>query len=509
MDTQSSRTLRSYQVYELIGSGGQGTVYKAHQASVQRDVAIKIILPQHASKPDFIRRFENEAQLIARLEHPHIVPLYDYWRDPDGAYLVMRWLPSNLCASIKRGAWSLKAAAQLLDQVAAALSIAHREGIIHRDIKPSNILLDEDQNVYVADFGIALDLNLRIPNGGDEFVGSAEYASPEALRSQASTTRTDLYSLGYVMYEVLTGDKPFPDASTSSDYIRKHLSSPLPMMSIQQSGIPAALDEVLQTATAKDPAQRYASVERFAAAFRAAIPHALPRISDQPLIDPLTERELDVLYQMMEGLGNAEIAEKLFLSPATVKWYVKQIYSKLDTHNRQQTIDRADSLSLLDRRTVFTAPPADTALVEAPTVHAPVAAVPDPVNPYKGLRPYRESDAADFFGRAALTELLLSRLSGQSDSERLLVVVGPSGSGKSSVVRAGSIPALRRGALRSSPYPFITDMQPGTHPFEELEAALLRVAITPQPDLLNHLLEDRRGWYARSNEFCRATRTPN
>ncbi len=493
MATLSNRTVRGYRLREKIGSGGQGIVYKAYQPTVERDVAIKIIQPQYANQPTFIRRFEVEAQLIARLEHPHIVPLYDYWRDPEGAYLVMRWLPNNLNTALNRGPWKLEAAARLLDQLAAALSVAHRDGVVHRDIKPANILLDEDENVYLADFGIAQDVYLRVPEDAVDVSGSPAYLTPEVLRRQEITARSDLYSLGYVMYEVLTGAKPFADVTTASDYIQKHLNEPMPMMSIQHSGIPAALDEVLQTATAKDPMQRYATVQRFAAAFRAAIPPTLPRIPAQPLADPLTERELDVLKHMVEGRDNAQIAEKLFLTVGTVRWYVKQIYSKLDAHSRHQAIDKARLLHLLERPLLQYVSIDVRNLPEVPTPRIAVDSVPELENPYKGLRAFQESDASDFFGRAALTEQLLSRLAEKSESVRLLIVVGPSGSGKSSLVRAGLMPALRRGALRNVPHPFVTDMLPGTHPFEELEAALLRVAVTAQSDLMERLREDRRG----------------
>src|SRR5215831_3567913 len=118
--------LKGYELHEQIGQGGFGAVYRAYQPAVAREVAIKLILPRYANTPDFIRRFEVEAQTIARLESPHIVPLYDYWRDPDGAYLVMRWLHSSLAESLKNGPWSPDAAARLLDQVAAALTVAHR-----------------------------------------------------------------------------------------------------------------------------------------------------------------------------------------------------------------------------------------------------------------------------------------------------------------------------------------------------------------------------------------------
>ena len=142
MDTITSRVLRGYELQDCIGTGGFGAVYRASQPVVGREVAIKVIRSDFANQPEFIRRFEVEAQLVARLEHPHIVPLYDYWRDPDGAYLVMRWLPGNLRAALMQGAWPVEATGRLLDQVCAALSIAHRNNVIHRDIKPDNFLLD-------------------------------------------------------------------------------------------------------------------------------------------------------------------------------------------------------------------------------------------------------------------------------------------------------------------------------------------------------------------------------
>src|SRR5215813_13748502 len=162
MNDLSGSTIKGYELHERIGAGGFGAVYRAFQSSVNREVAIKIILPHFANHPDFIRRFETEAQLIARLEHPFIVPLYDYWRDPDGAYLVMRWLRNgSLQAALRDCPFDLPSAARLLDQIAAALTTAHRNQVIHRDLKPANILLDEDGNAYLADFGIAKDLGTR------------------------------------------------------------------------------------------------------------------------------------------------------------------------------------------------------------------------------------------------------------------------------------------------------------------------------------------------------------
>ena len=190
-------------------------------------------------------------------------------------------------------------------------------------------------------------------------------------------------------------------------------------------------------------------------------------------------------------MSNAEIADRLFVTAGTVKWYFKQIYSKLDVHSRQQAIDKVERLGLLQRGGQRPAPP--SAGEPASTVSEAAVPAGDLENPYKGLRAFQEADAADYFGRAGMTERLLSRLSETGDSARFLVIVGPSGSGKSSLVRAGLMPALRSGALANSPTPFIADLYPGTHPLEELEAALLRVAVNPLPRLLDHLREDRRG----------------
>lgn len=155
----TGRAIRGYALAERIGMGGMGSVYRAVQPNVEREVAVKIILPAFANHPDFIRRFEAEAQLVARLEHPHIVPLYDYWREPGVAYLVMRLLRGgNIQNILKQGALPIEITAHLLEQICSALNAAHRIGVVHRDLKPANVLLDEDNNAYLADFGIAKNL---------------------------------------------------------------------------------------------------------------------------------------------------------------------------------------------------------------------------------------------------------------------------------------------------------------------------------------------------------------
>ncbi len=270
MDDLSGQEIRGYVLRERIGAGGFGAVYRATQSSVEREVAVKIILPQFANQPDFKRRFEGEARLIARLEHVHIVPLFDYWQEVDGsAYLVMRWLRGgSLRRLIREKPLELALTARIMEQIAQALSVAHQKGIIHRDLKPDNILLDEYENAYLSDFGIAKDnvSDSHLTMSGNT-PGTPAYAAPEQLTGQAVAPQTDIYSLGITLYEALAGHHPFPKAPI------QHLRDNLPPL--LRSDVPAGVNDVIAQATAKDPVERYASTMEFAAALR----HALVPVS--------------------------------------------------------------------------------------------------------------------------------------------------------------------------------------------------------------------------------------
>jgi WD40 repeat protein/serine/threonine protein kinase len=437
MDNLSGQVLRGYELQQLIGEGGFGAVYRALQSVVGREVAVKVILPEHANQPEFVRRFESEAQVVARLEHPHIVPLYDYWRDPGGAYLVMRWLRGgSLRTLMDRGALDIKDILRIVDQIASGLYIAHRNGVIHRDLKPDNILLDEDRNAYLADFGIAKTLVADQDKDKEKekkaleeegIVGSPAYIAPEQIMTEPVTPQTDIYSMGVMLYEMVAGKHAF-EGSPASTMIMKHLSEPLPAIHEVRQDLPEVLNQVIQKATAKTPSLRHPNVLALALDFRRALSSVSLESLPQEIKDASTDR-LDAA-----ALARLGITEEFMSSE----------FEGIE-----------------------------------------------PDNPYKGLRAFQEADADDFFGREALTERLLKRLDG--DNERFLAVIGPSGSGKSSVVKAGVLPSLRRGAISGSSDWFIVEMTPGSQPMQELADALLGVAVKPPENLLEELRADENG----------------
>ena len=450
MNELIGKVIRGYEVHEPIGFGGFGTVYRAYQPIVQREVAVKIIRPERASLPEFIHRFETEAQMVARLEHLHIVPLYDYWRDPDGAYLVMRYLRGgSLQRSLaQHGAWEMADIARLLDQITSALALAHSNGIIHRDLKPGNILLDKDGNTFLTDFGIAKDLHKSaevLPEEGH--LGSPAYISPEQVLREQLSPQTDIYSLGVILFELLTGQRPF-EAATETTVMRHHVIRVLPSVYEIRPELSKMLDIVVQRATAKHPEDRYADVRQLATDFR-SIAGFMGTISVPP-------------FKTGVAVPDRPVAPDVNTKTLIV-----------------ETIDLGEGT----RNIIPDAGTRDIETLNLPVVPAVTR------NPYKGLRSFDEADASDFFGRDALVIRLLVHLK----KERFLAVVGPSGSGKSSVVKAGLIPGVRRKAIVHSDEWFVAQMTPGTQPLQNLQDALLRVAVRVPEKMEDHLAEDVQG----------------
>jgi WD40 repeat protein/serine/threonine protein kinase len=478
--------IKGYELQERIAVGGFGTVYRARQPVIEREVAIKIILPELASQPEFIRRFDTEAQLVARLEHPHIIPLYDYWRNPDGAYLVMRYLRGgSLRNLLNKGALDPIVCARILDQLASALDLAHRHDVIHRDIKPANILLDEDGNAYLGDFGIAKDIGTfgsEITDSTD-VVGSLDYITPEQARADEVTKQTDVYSLGILLYEMLTGEHPYAGIM-SVQRVYKHMTEPVPEIDNVPTAMRDAINEVVQKATEKEPKDRYENVLELAFAFRNAL-----GMSDTQPIPPFaslfTAREREIIGYLVRGLESEQIAQNLSVTLSTVRWQLRQVYEKLGAANREEAIERAQELELVDAegRVVLSDTQTRTAIL----------ARPEPMNPYKGLHAFQSTDARDFFGREEQIEQLLHRMDEDHAWSRFLAVIGPSGSGKSSLVRAGVIPSLRAGALPNSKTWFFVEMLPDAAPIEQLLVALMQVAADDLLEIHAMLKENEDG----------------
>jgi WD40 repeat protein/serine/threonine protein kinase len=482
MENLTGSAIKGYELQERLGAGSFGAVYRAYQTSIRREVAVKIILPHYATQPEFIRRFEMEAQIVARLEHPHIIPLYDFWRDSEGACLVMRYVKGkDLRAALQDGPFDVQRTALLLDQVAAALSLAHRRHVVHRDLKPSNILLDEDGNTYVTDFGIAKDLSQPLFGTSlHEEIDTPEYFSPEEARHEPTTPQTDIYSLGVLLYEVLTSQHPFSDVS-AVERMYKHLNDPLPQIVNLSPSICTAVNGVIQKATAKNPNYRYVDVLALAVAFREAVGLRLNQTTEN-VVEILTPREQEVLQCLADGDTNAEIAQKLVLEISTVKWYVKQLFAKLHVTNRVQAGVRARSLNLITSQS-------NGSSAQPIEVSAHPLALK---NPYKGLLAFQTADQDDFFGREAFTDKLIKRLGEGTELTRFLSVIGPSGSGKSSLIKAGLFPQLLRGALPGSDRWFMAEMVPGEHPLRELAITLARLASVRADDLSEQLQRDER-----------------
>jgi serine/threonine protein kinase/DNA-binding SARP family transcriptional activator/WD40 repeat protein len=351
------RSIRGYELREEAGRGSIGVVYRAYQPSVGREVALKVIDPDVAATPDFVRRFAEEARVIASLEHPHIVPLHDFWREPYGAFLVMRWMDGGSLADRLGTSWEPETLAPTFDQVGSALGHAHSRGVVHRDVKPANVLFDAAGNAYLCDFGLAV-AGIEAGAAGAGLARTIEppYASPELTRGEGPTVASDIFGIGVLLAEAASG-RGFPEALTS---------------------LPDSLWETVSIATAANPADRFPDIAAFC-------------------------------LSLAEAVGGLP-------SPAP------------------RTVRR---------------------------------------NPYKGLEPFDETDTADFYGRDDVVDSLLGAVA----SRGLVAVVGASGSGKSSVVRAGLVPALRDGAIAGSEEWFLVTMVPGTDPFDEFHIGLRDAAV--------------------------------
>jgi serine/threonine protein kinase/tetratricopeptide (TPR) repeat protein len=255
------KRLGPYRITEEIGSGGMATVYRAYQPSMDRHVAIKVIRGHAFDDATLRDRFRREARLIARLEHPHLLPVYDFDGDHDPPYIVMRYLEGGTLRQVQaRGALPPEEILYTLGQIASALDYAHRQGVVHRDLKPSNVMIDKEGNAFVTDFGIArvADAPEQLTGTG-HLIGTPTYMAPEQARALPDVdSAADRYALGVMTFELLTGSVPFHHES-GLGLLMAHLNEDVPSARKRNAALPAAVDEVLRTAMAKDRAARYPS----------------------------------------------------------------------------------------------------------------------------------------------------------------------------------------------------------------------------------------------------------
>ncbi len=266
------KKLRAYEITEEIGSGGMATVFRAYQPSMDRHVAIKVIRSSILHDPSLRERFQREARLIARLEHPHLLPVYDFDGEHDPPYIVMRYLDGGTLKQVQQqGAVPRAEFLYILRQLAGALDYAHRQGIIHRDLKPSNVMIDKEGNAFLTDFGIARaagsDKDLT---GTGLMIGTPGYMAPEQARGDGALDKSaDLYSLGVIAFEALTGTAPYTHES-SFEVIMAHINSPVPRAS-ERADLPRAVDAVLSQALAKERESRFPTATDFVDALARAL----------------------------------------------------------------------------------------------------------------------------------------------------------------------------------------------------------------------------------------------
>ncbi|HET6643774.1 MAG TPA: protein kinase, partial [Gaiellaceae bacterium] len=421
-DPRVGTELASYRIESLLGFGGMSVVYLAEDLRLKRKVALKLLSVGLAEDESFRERFLRESELAASIDHPNIVPIYEAGATEDLLYIAMRYVEGrDLKERLDHGRLDPGDAIGIVTQVASALDSAHARGLVHRDVKPSNVLLDAgarpdgSDHVYLADFGITRRISEEGTADEGHLLGTLDYIAPEQITGKEVDGRADVYSLGCVLYECLVGRPPFRGVSDLA-VVFAHLDTDPPPPSAGRPELPGALDAVIARALSKEPEERYSSCRELA---RAALKVA---------VDEASRRVADVASRAAAGRSDLSEAEAELAGKVVDLQHVRE---------------QARALS---------APP------------TPTRSAAEGTCPFKGLASFEPVDADYFFGRERLVAELAARLVGAG----FLGIVGPSGSGKSSVLRAGLLPALAAGVLPGSEGWQRLLMRPGEQPLEEL-----------------------------------------
>ncbi|RME08365.1 MAG: hypothetical protein D6803_01415 [Anaerolineae bacterium] len=311
-----------YIVKREIGRGGMATVYQAYDPNFERDVAVKVLPRAFLHDTQFRARFEREAKTVAALEHPAIVPVYDFGEQDGQPFIVMRMMTGgDLGTRLREGPLSLDEAVRITRRLGEALAAAHRKDIIHRDLKPGNILFDQYGNAFLSDFGIA-----RLAHGshtltGDNIIGTPAYMSPEQIQGEKDLDgRSDLYSLGIIFYHMLTGSPPY-QATTPAKVMMMHILEPVPNLIDVRPELPPALEVWLERALAKEPEHRFANAEEMIAALDAAVagqPH--PTLTSPPPATRVSPRAAQAPTVVSEGAAPPPVAPPTERSARSRPW---------------------------------------------------------------------------------------------------------------------------------------------------------------------------------------------
>ncbi|MCX6034063.1 MAG: serine/threonine-protein kinase [Chloroflexi bacterium] len=269
-----------YEIKAEIGRGGMATVYHAYDPRFERELALKVLPREMLHDPQFRTRFEREAKTIAMLEHPAIVPVYDFGEEDGQPYFVMRYMTGgSLTDRMKHGPMPIQEVAHLFGRLAPALDEAHAKGIIHRDLKPGNILFDQYGEPYISDFGIAKIAATQTNVTGSSILGTPAYMSPEQAQGESIDGRSDIYGLGVIMFELLTGKQPY-QGNTPMSVVVKHITDPVPHILDVKPDLPPTIEAVIEKAMAKDRDERFSTVKALTDALDAVARGEIPDLEN-------------------------------------------------------------------------------------------------------------------------------------------------------------------------------------------------------------------------------------
>jgi serine/threonine-protein kinase len=252
-------TFAGYKVESVVGAGGIGILYRARQIRLDRPVALKLVEPEVARDPVIRERLRREARMVAALDHPNVVPLYEAGEERGTVYIVTRWVEGTELGTLVQSHGPLEPgrAARTAAQIAAALEVAHEQGLVHRDVKPSNVILTSEDHVYLTDFGLAKRAETAPGlTGVDQMLGTVDYVAPEQIEGSEPDARGDIYSLGCVLFETLMGEAPFADQKGGMAKMWAQINAEPPSVRERRPDVPPALEEVIGRAMAKTPDAR-------------------------------------------------------------------------------------------------------------------------------------------------------------------------------------------------------------------------------------------------------------